>query len=179
MGAPIEMLKAMRDDAHILTLVAATDESPFTYAVIDAVANWFDDVEIRYPIAEMPFDEKERRKLVHDVAGEILGHFSDAVQAASTSGELDGERFAALATQVDALWRELAGAFAVELNRRFEENRVPAEHSDAYLRAMISRFEEEQGSDAAQEFLAAIRNDNRLRAHLRRIGIDPDQASQS
>jgi hypothetical protein len=176
MGAPIQMLKAMRDDAQVLALVAATDETPFTYAVIDAVANWFDDVEIKYPIAEMPFDENERRKLVHDVAGELLGNFVQAVEDATAEEELDEERFARLAAAVDPLWRELSGAFAVELNRRFEKNRIPAEHSNAYLRAMISRFEEEQGSDAAQEFLAAIRSDTRLRAHLRRIGIDPDEA---
>jgi hypothetical protein len=176
MGAPIQMLKAMRDDAHILTLVAATDNSPFTYAVIDAVANWFDDVEIRYPIAEMPFDEKERRALVHAVSEELLGFFAQAAEAATATGELDDENFAVLAEKVDPLWRELAGAFAVELNQRFEKNRIPEEHSTAYLRAMVEKFEEEQGSDAAQEFLTAIRSDNRLRAHLRRIGIDPDQA---
>lgn len=176
MGAPTQMLKAMRDDAQILNLVAATDETPFTYAVIDAVANWFDDVEIRYPIPEMPFDAKERRKLVYEVSGELLGHFVTAVEQSGASGELDEERFAVLAAAVDPLWRELAGAFAVEINRRFEENRIPAEHSHTYLRAMISKFEEEQGSEAATDFLNAMRNDTRLRAHLRRIGLDPDLA---
>jgi hypothetical protein len=169
------MLKAMRDDAHVLALVATTENTPFTYGVIDAVANWFDDVEIHYPIAEMAFEPEERRKLVHSVATELLELFAQAVGMATASEELDDERFAALAAAVDPLWRELAGSFAVELNRRFEANRIPEEHSEPYLRTMISKFESEQGSDAAEEFISAVRNDPRLRAHLRRIGIDPDR----
>jgi hypothetical protein len=173
MGAPKELLVKMRDDAHVLALVAATDDVPFTNAIIDAVANWFDDVEIRYPIAEMDFTPSERRGIVNTVANEMLELFARAVNDA-TSGELDDEMFKTLAGAVDPLWRELAGAFAPELNRRFEENRVPAEHSEAFLNGIVDRMREDLGDEAVDEFRSALHADRNLRAHLRRMGLDPD-----
>jgi hypothetical protein len=173
MGAPKELLAKMRDDAHVLALVAATEEAPFTAAVIDAVAHWFDDVEIRYPIAEMDFTPAERRGIVHTVVTEMLELFARAVDDAE-SGELDEKRFAKLAETVDPLWRELAGAFAPELNRRFEENRVPVEHTEAYLNVIIEKMRDDLGDAAVQEFKAALIADRNLRAHMRRMGLDPD-----
>lgn len=177
MGAPIETLKKMRDDAHVLALIASVDDAPFTPAVLDAVADWFEDVEISYPIAEMAFEGNERRKLVHTVANELLEFFAVSVnRAESQGGELSDADFAVLAERVDPLWRELAGAFAIELNERFNDNRVPAEHSQSYLKHLVERFAEDQGEEAAAEFRDAIRNDSRLRAQLRRMGLDPDAA---
>ena len=173
MGAPKELLVKMRDDAHVLALVAATEEVPFTSAVIDAVAHWFDDVEIRYPIAEMDFTAAERRGIVHTVATEMLELFGRAVIKAA-SGELDDESFKNLAASVDPLWRELAGAFAPELNHRFEENRVPEEHTEAFLNGIVEKMRDDLGDEAVQEFKNALLADRNLRAHLRRMGLDPD-----
>ena len=176
MGAPKHLLEDMRNDAHVLALIAATENAPVTDAVLGAVARWFDDVEVHYPIAEMAFDSKERRELIHTVSTELLDLFTQAAAEAEASGELGDERFEVLANAVDPLWRELTGVFAKELNARFEMNRVPAEHSDSYLRTMIDRLREEHGDSAANDFRTAINKDSTLRAHLRRIGIDPDAA---
>ena len=44
------------------------------------------------------------------------------------------------------------------------------------LEDMIERFKIEQGEYAATEFINAIKSDKKLRAHLRRMGVDPDLA---
>ena len=173
MGAPKKLLEAMRDDTHVLALVAATDEAPFTMPVIEAVARWFGDVEIRFPIADMGFSDAERREIVRNVSNDLLAQFNSIV-GECVNDVLDEERFAALAASVDPLWRELAGAFAAQLNERFEENRVPTDHSSDFLTNIMSKMEDDLGDDAVNEFRRALSNDSNLRAQLRRMGLDPD-----
>lgn len=175
MGAPKVLLEAMRDDTHVLAIIASIPDAPFTEATVSALAHWFDDVEIHYPIPEMAFEPEERRKIIHVVSTEMLEHFAKAVNDAAI-GELSDEAFKALAQAVDPLWRELTGAFAAELNIRFEDNRVPADSSQEFLDSMMGRLRENFGDEAVNEFRSAIIKDTNLRAHLRRIGIDPDAA---
>lgn len=174
MGAPKQTLEEMRNDTHVLALVSATEETPFTMPVIEAVARWFGDVEIKYPIADMGFSEAERRTIVHAVATELLEQFNAAVNHC-VGDELDDERFAALAATVDPLWRELAGALATQLNERFEERRVPEDHSTEFLEAIMAKMHDDFGDDAVSEFRRALAEDNNLRAQLRRMGVDPDK----
>lgn len=173
MGAPKELLEAMRDDTHVLALVATTDEAPFTMPVIEAVARWFGDVEIRFPIADMGFTDAERREIVRTVSNELLSQFNAAISDC-VADELGEERFATLAAAVDPLWRELTGAFATQLNERFEQNRVPADHSAEFLSMIMSKMQDDLGEDAVSEFRSALSSDANLRAQLRRMGLDPD-----
>jgi len=173
MGAPKKLLEAMRDDAHVLALVATTDEAPFTMPVIEAVARWFGDVEIRFPIADMGFSDAERRDIVRNVSNELLTNFNTAIDQC-VGDELGEELFAVLAAAVDPLWRELAGTFATQLNERFESNRVPSDRSSEFLTMIMAKMEDDLGNDAVTEFRQALSNDSNLRAQLRRMGLDPD-----
>jgi len=173
--APVTIIEKMRADAQVLALVANTD-CPFTLSVIDGVANWFEDVEIKFPIMDMDLSLDEQRSIVRLASNELVNHFDDFCKIAEKENGLSESRFEELGKLVDPLWRELSGAFAKELNKRFEETRIPNEVAKRYLEDMISRFKLEQGDYAADEFINAIKFDKRLRAQLRRMGIDPDLA---
>lgn len=173
MNAPMQIVEKMRNDAQVLALVAST-ECPFTLSVIDGVANWFEDVEINYPIADMNLSKDEQRSIVRLASEELLNHFDTYYHIAEKEDGLSEERFIELGKLVDPLWREITGAFAKELNQRFEETRIPIDIAKRYLEEMINRYKIEQGDFAANEFINAIKYDKRLRAQLRRMGIDPD-----
>ena len=141
--------------------------------VIEAVARWFGDVEIRFPIADMGFSEAEQRDIVRNVSNELLTHFQTALDQC-VGDELGEESFAALAAAVDPLWRELSGAFASKLNERFESQRVPSDNSSEFLSMIMAKMEDDLGNDAVAQFRQALSNDSNLRAQLRRMGLDPD-----
>jgi|LakMenE18May11ns_1017448.scaffolds.fasta_scaffold9909433_2 hypothetical protein len=169
------VIKNMRDDAQILALVASVD-APFTISVIDAVGNWFDDVEIKYPIPDMELTEQEQRTIVRLASDELLTHFQRVYEISEKEDGLSKEHFEDLALLVDPLWREISGAFSKVLNERFNNTRIPEDMAGRYLEEMIERFKNEQGEYAASEFINAIKSDKKLRAHLRRMGVDPDLA---
>lgn len=169
------IIKSMRDDTQILALVASV-EAPFTISVIDGVGNWFDDVEIKYPIADMDLSDEEQRTIVRLATDELLNHFQKVYEISEKEDGLSKEHFEELAVLVDPLWREIAGAFAKVLNERFNNTKIPEDMAERYLEDMIERFKMEQGEYAATEFINAIKSDKKLRAHLRRMGVDPDLA---
>lgn len=171
-----DLLIQMRDDARVLAHVAGVEDLAITKAVIGAVAGWFDDVEIMYPIPMMPFSAEERRSLVITIANELASHFDAASKLADEEGDLPASAFETLAAQVDPLWRELSGVFATELNAEFEKRRVPEQHAREYLTGMIDQVAEVEGDEARAEFIENLRSNKVLRSQLRRIGIDPDQA---
>lgn len=175
MSLPTEILSKMRDDASVLAIVSGIDEAPITQGVIESVENWFKDVEIVYPIPQMQFEESERRGLVNTISVELTERFEKArVQSEKNGGVLSEEDFEKLAKDVDPLWRELSGLFAKELNFQFERNRVPQDEVGEYLQMLTSSLSDHIGEQAKEAFLEKIKTDKNLRAHLRRIGIDPD-----
>jgi hypothetical protein len=163
-------LLEVREDTHVLAVVAASD-APLTNAVLSGVARWFLDVEIRYPIAEMPMDDVERRGLLITVTKELYDLFDQAC----SSGEMNDEAFAILAADVDPLWREITGLLATQFNENFESERIPAERVAEYLRDLIDRIREEMGDGGVDDFIRQVRTDPMTRAQMRRIGVDPDQ----
>lgn len=168
MPMPKEQLAAVRDD--VAALVAVTQAGvTVTRQVIEGVSRWFDDVEIRYPIAEMQFSAEERKSLIVEIGTEMLSRFTEAAKTG-----VDESTFPAFAQSVDRLWRELTGALAPELNSRFEDERIPAEEAGRYLRETVQELREMLGDDVADEYLTRARNDSRTRTQLRRIGVDPD-----
>ena len=175
MSLPENILQKMRDDAKVLAIVSAIEEAPLTEAIISSVGEWFNDVEIVYPIAQMHFEEKERRDIINTIAIELTERFEASRAAAqSNSGALSEEQYEQLGKNVDPLWRELTGLFAKELNYHFEKNRIPQDEAEEYLQALTSSLSDHIGEQAKEAFLSKIKTDKNLRAHLRRIGIDPD-----
>jgi hypothetical protein len=170
MSMPIEKLIEVREDTHVLAVIAASDAA-LTNAVLSGVARWFLDVEIRYPIAEMPMEDAERKSLLRTVTKELF----DLFDRACSSGEINEETFASLASAVDPLWREITGLLAKEFNENFENERIPAERVAEYLRDLIDRIREEMGDGGVDDFIRQVRNDPMTRAQMRRIGVDPDQ----
>jgi|MesohylFT_1024984.scaffolds.fasta_scaffold70262_1 hypothetical protein len=168
MSMPTEDLLSVRNDTHVLSVVAASD-APMTNAVLSGVARWFLDVEIRYPIAAMPLSDEERRTLLTTVTAELYAAFD-----AATKNPMDDEKFAALAATVDPLWREISGLLATQFNENFESDRIPEEHVTEYVRELIDRIREELGDGGVQDFISQVRTDPMTRAHMRRIGVDPD-----
>ena len=176
MGVPLELIQQMHDDTKVLATVASIPDTPITSHVIDAVARWYQDVEILYPIAEMDLDETNKRSLTEAIATEMLSQFVTALESAKASGgELDSEPFQALGAAVDPLWRELAGVHAAVLNGSFQENRIEPEDTRDAIEQMLSAIERFSGPDGVNEFRSRARSDKTLRAHLRRMGLDPDQ----
>jgi hypothetical protein len=170
MSMPMDKLLEVREDTHVLAVVAASD-APLTNAVLSGVARWFLDVEIRYPIAEMPMNDVERRGLLTTVTKELYDLFDQAC----SSGEMNDEAFAILAADVDPLWREITGLLATQFNENFESERIPAERVAEYLRDLIDRIREEMGDGGVDDFIRQVRTDPMTRAQMRRIGVDPDQ----
>ena len=86
------IIKSMRDDTQILALVASV-EAPFTISVIDGVGNWFDDVEIKYPIADMDLSDEEQRTIVRLATEELLNHFQKVYEISEKEDGLSKEHF--------------------------------------------------------------------------------------
>lgn len=169
MSMPMEDILKVRNDTQVLAVVAASD-APVTNAVLGGVARWFLDVEIRYPIAEMTLTPEERSRLLATVTAELFTAFDKA-----TKGPLSAENFAILASTVDPLWREISGLLASQFNKNFEDDRIPVEQVTEYVRELVDRIREELGDGGVQDFISQVRTDPMTRAHMRRIGVDPDQ----
>jgi hypothetical protein len=170
-NVPKHVFESMRDDALVLATMAAT-RGPITPSIIKGLESWFGDVEVKYPIAEMAFGVDERDALLADVAEELANAFAEMVSKAS-EGDVEDDAFAALAVTVDPLWREITGLLAPELNRRFENTRVPSEHLQEV--AEIIKYQISDNDDVNDPSVAErLKNDVTLRTHLRRIGLDPD-----
>ena len=175
MGAPREVLEAMLADANVLALVAGSEDVAVTPAVIEAVAKWFHDVEIIFPIPQMELDENEKRSLTSEIADELVSEFRSAIAKVNARGELADEDFEQLARNTDPLFRELSGVYADQLNAQFEENRVDAEDAQEAINDMLSMIERMHGQDGLAEFRTRSKTDSTLRAQLRRMGLDPDK----
>lgn len=163
----------MRDDTYTLAVVSSIPESPITESVFNAVANWYDDVEIVYPIAVMDIDEVEKRNLTNSIATEMTKHFDDAL-AKALLGKYEQEDFEILAQQVDPLWRELTGVFAKELNEIFNSNQEGPESPKESLQRMIEMIASTYGEEGVEDFKNKAKTDKHFRAQLRRMGVNPD-----
>jgi hypothetical protein len=143
-----------------------------TPTLIDIVGSWFSNVEIIFPIPEMPIDAAERDALAKTVTTEMAEAFADAIVKLEGGAEFE-DTLEVLAPKVDGLWRELAGLYASEMNEHFAD-RTEAVDVDAIRERITSMLEhaEEFGIDPAD--LRAELLDDQARAQLRKMGIDPD-----
>lgn len=168
-----DALKLMRDDAYTLAIVTAIDEAPITEHVFGAVANWFDDVEIIYPIAVMDISETEKRNLANAIATEMTKFFEVALQKAEAN-EFSKEDFELLGLEVDPLWRELTGVFAKELNDQFTASQQDDQNPIESIGKLIEMIAGTYGEEGVEDFKNKAKTDKHFRAQLRRMGLNPD-----
>lgn len=168
MGVPRRMIELMRDDVVVLATMAATN-GPITTGIVNSVEAWFSDVEVKYPIAEMPLEDEERNELLISVSKELVERFHEALSQVNDD-ELADEVFEKLGADVDPLWREMTGLLATNLNKRFEAQRIAEED----IPEVTESIKEALG-DGEEEVRERLTKDAALRTHLRRIGLDPDK----
>jgi hypothetical protein len=169
----LDMMRSSETDFRTLKRVIEA-EIPVTEALLGSVSKWFGNVEISYPIAEMEMDENARRSLALTVMQEMSDAVTKAVSALENGTDAE-QVLADVSPVLDALWRELAGLYALVLNTAFERDTegVNPEEVQQAVEAMLEGLAEMTGEDR-ESVLAELRQDPNFRAKLRRLGVDPD-----
>lgn len=143
-------------------------------SLLGLVKRWFSDVEIVYPIAEMPMADDEKTELATTILGEMTELARNAIAALEAGAdEEDVEK--AFATSADAGWRELAGVFSELLNEQFRETaaEVDPEEFIQGFRAYLEAVAEATGLSIEEARSQALKSPS-FRTQLRDLGIDPD-----
>lgn len=169
----IDMLQKTKDDVGTFRQIVKADIR-INEHLLAMVAKWFNDVEIRLPIAEMPMDEEERATLTIQVADEMLKALDEAITA--LAGEADEDIVIAKAAEdLDPLWRELAGLQARVLNEIYQRNATPESKAQVFeaIEHMVEQLTQMTGEDEAT-IRERMRNDAGVRRLLKRMGIEPD-----
>ena len=196
---PLRVVESTLDDVVVFELVMKHPEVKLTESVVRALEQWFTNVEIDYPIAEIVSDKsasdlegstsdefsslvagldenvKDRRELVLEVVADIKAVVQRAV-ALATADKFDEAAAEAWSDEIDNLWRELARSLAPELNAFFRDRVGEAANmSKAERAADIKRsIEAVGGQEALDVFKQAAKSDPHVRSSLRRQGVDPD-----
>lgn len=142
--------------------------------LLDTVAHWFENVEIIYPIAEMPLSGEETIELGGSVAGEMTSVVETAISEIQ-GGAGDDEVLERASAKLDSLWRELAGVYAPVLNERFKRVAAKADTSEvlAGINHMVDVLVQMSGEEE-DVVRVRMRKNAAVRAKLRLMGIDPD-----
>jgi len=166
------MRKSQSDFSTFKSIIQAKIDVNET--LLDTVANWFENVEIKYPICEMPLTDEERTEIAGNVCGEMTAAVEVAIKEIE-SGRDEEEVMPKVSSKLDSLWRELAGVYAPILNARFQRvaTEVDAEEVLANIRQMVTMMATMSGDDE-ESVRARMRKDEAIRAKLRKLGIDPD-----
>ena len=170
----LDMMRKSQNDfstfKHIVQANITVNET-----VLDTVAHWFENVEIKYPIAEMPLSSEEQIELAGTVAGEMAAIVESAI------GEIEGgtnedDVLVRASAKLDALWRELAGVYAPVLNERFTRvaSRADGKEVLASINRMVAMMAKVNGEDE-EVIRERMRSDEAIRAKLRQMGVDPDK----
>lgn len=170
----LDMMRKSQNDfstfKHIVQANITINET-----VLDTVAHWFENVEIKYPIAEMPLSNEEQIELAGTVAGEMAAIVESAI------GEIEGgtnedDVLVRASAKLDALWRELAGVYAPVLNERFTRvaSRADGKEVLASINRMVAMMAKVNGEDE-EVIRERMRSDEAIRAKLRQMGVDPDK----
>lgn len=136
-----------------------------TASVRGSLASWFHDVDVElvFPLAEMPMTDEERRSLTGLVVGEMLA----AVTQVAERGLGDAEAFAELAPILDPLWREFTGLSAAILNEVWRAG-LPEDDEDREQR--IRAIEAMTGLDR-ESLLREAASDRRMLGLISRFGL--------
>lgn len=168
-----DMLERTRRDFESFRHVVSA-EIPVTDTFLAIVQRWFENVEIAYPIPEMPIDDSERCTLGSDIAKELVDAV-DSGLAALRGGTDEDDCLERIAPRLDGLWRELTGVYAPILNAAFRER---TEHLDDTIRerliADMITMTAEANDVSTDEVREYIRSNKAARTRLRQMGVDPD-----
>ncbi len=143
-------------------------------SLLGLAERWFDNVEIVYPIAEMPIEDDQRNKLARTVLSEMCASVTNTISTIESGSDPD-DVMPSLAVTLDGLWRELTGLYAPVLNKRFAETTAgvdPQEVLDQIREGF--RVQAEMLDMDEEEIRDALLSHDRIRAELRQLGIDPD-----
>lgn len=169
----LDMLRKSRGDFSTFNRIVAADIA-VNETVIDIIARWYQNVEIRYPIAEMNLADEERRNLADMASSEMTDTMDQAISELENGGDEEAvlEKYS---PKLDALWREIAGMFAGVLNKAYLENTrgIDADEAKAYIQDMVQMMAKMSGDDE-ESVKARMRRDAQIRTKLRQMGIDPD-----
>jgi len=169
----LDMLKKSRVDFSTFNRIVEAN-IPINETIIGTVAQWYQNVEIRYPIAEMQLGDEERATLAKMASLEMSEVMDSAISELEAGGE-EREVLQKYSPKLDALWREIAGIYAGILNETYAKNTagVDAEEARAYIQEMIQMMARVQGEDE-DAIKERMRHDASIRTKLRQMGIDPD-----
>jgi len=169
----IDMLQKTKDDVDTFRQIAKADIR-INEHLLAMVAKWFNDVEIRLPIAEMPMDEKERTTLTVQITDDMLKALDEALTALGAEADEDIV-IAKAAEDLDPLWRELAGLQARVLNDIYQREVTPESKAQVLeaIENMVEQLKQMTGEDDAT-IRERMRNDAGVRRLLERMGIEPD-----
>lgn len=142
--------------------------------IIGTIARWYQNVEIRYPIAEMQLEDAERQTLATAASSEMTEAMDMAISELEKGADAE-EVLDKYSPKLDALWREIAGIFAGLLNEAYLENTngIDADEARAYIQEMVQMMAKMSGDDE-DAVRARMRKDAQIRTKLRQMGIDPD-----
>jgi len=173
----MELLRMMRKSQNDFATFKTIVQSKVTVneTLLDTVGHWFESVEIKYPIAEMPLSGEEQIELAGTVAGEMAAIVEAAISEIEAGGAED-EVLRQTSEKLDALWRELAGVYAPVLNERFKRvaDRADADEVLASINRMVYVMAKVSGEDE-DTIRERMRTDEAIRAKLRQMGVDPDR----
>ncbi len=143
-------------------------------SLLGLVKRWFSDVEIVYPIAEMPMEADEKSMLATTILGEMTDLARKAI-AALEEGADEEDVEQTFASSADAGWRELAGVYSELLNEQFRElaAEVDAEEFLQGFRSYLEAVAEATGLSIEEARSQALQSPS-FRTQLRDLGIDPD-----
>jgi hypothetical protein len=149
----------------IVALAALDAVNDLTPAVRAGLANWFQDVDIDmvFPLPEMPMTEEERRSLAEIILRDMLA----AIDSVVARGLADDVAFSELAPILDPLYRELFSLHTHVLNEEWREN-LPSDEEDR--RERLELLLAITGMDL-DDIRAQIANDRGLLGFVTRLGL--------
>jgi len=173
----MELLRMMRKSQNDFATFKNIVQSRVTVneTLLDTVGHWFENVEIKYPIAEMPLSGEEKIELAGAMAGEMAAIVEAAISEIEAGGAED-DVLRQTSEKLDTLWRELAGVYAPVLNERFKRvaDRADADEVLASINRMVYVMAKMSG-ETEDTIRERMRTDEAIRAKLRQMGVDPDR----
>lgn len=169
------MISKIRNDIAVLKLIIENN-APVTESAIKGLWQWFPDVELVLPLPVMPLSAEQRKEISVNILEDmdaafavIEVKFDELVEADRKGVELPEE------TQVNNLWRELAGCYAEQINA--EVPQLPEEIKESMGRGLYETLINGFGGDE-DILLQKLKTDTTLRMMIRMAGLDPDLISE-
>lgn len=167
------IITVIRKDVKIALLVAEAGMT-LTSPIVKSLWHWFQDVEIAVPLPIMPITETEQINLSREILKEMDAHFT-VLEKKANEAIANGSTFDGPASnegrKVDALWKELAGCYAILIN---SEVPVLPPQMQEMVSSMIVEEMTRKYDISEDEARDRLRSEAHLRMMLRMSGVNPD-----